>query len=229
MAPVPASDIGEWVEQMAGQALAARTQVIGLIERSSTSSLTAISGSEHLPITLDMQELSGPSTMSSPASSRAPSSFDGALPGVQEASLTNGSAIVIPVQGPRGRHVVAGALGIFVALALAGTILIAGSFSKHPSADANGTTPSAQSAAPTPPPPTTASVATAEFAPSSSPPDSVPAAVPSPPPSARPPTAIPHRPAAPPITTARPAVPNCDPPYTVAADGTRRYKRECAR
>ena len=38
------TEVGEWVEQMAGPALAARTQAIGLIERTSTSGVTAVSG-----------------------------------------------------------------------------------------------------------------------------------------------------------------------------------------
>jgi eukaryotic-like serine/threonine-protein kinase len=241
MPPVPASEIGEYVEEVAGTALAARSQRISLIERSSTSDVTAIGGSQHETV-----RGTGGSAKAAPTSEpalgvAASEAETGLAPGSPETSLTNASAIEIPVHGPRGKKMYV--IAVVAAIALAGIMgLTVMSFSSRggnsPSTAsppaASPTTPAttSSSAVATPPPPTPSTE-------SASPPPPVEsaastkttAAVP-----AKPPVVVVAKtagttalPTAKTSASPPPPAPNCDPPYVVDANGVRRYKRECAR
>jgi eukaryotic-like serine/threonine-protein kinase len=228
------TEVGEWVEEIVGHVLSAREDRIAEIESNSVSLRMPVElqpASErtptHAPIQLEPHERTmkmGSGHWIAPA---PPSSRSGRPPRVLTAPIDDptssrftGSALSVPTD--RRLPVFASIAGLVILVAMVSFILL----KKGPasaSASAAELPPSAE--------PTTSAILIAD-------PVTVPI-VPSAPPiepapsetaSARP-VVAPH-PAPPPKPAPRPVAPapppkDCDPPYTIDAQGRRKYKREC--
>jgi eukaryotic-like serine/threonine-protein kinase len=263
------TEIGEWVERIAGPVLSAREEQIAEIESSSTAMRVSPSGRPE------------PDSDSEAELSAVPSGRAGTFLGVGPSSATLKAArkklgpptpvtalqihtqVMAPPRGiapPReegtGSNVYSGSMalpvdrklpglamvaGLLVLIAIVG-VVIAGRFSATGDGEATAPAPSAAApsaavtagprpapaAADVPPPPATGT-------PAEEPPEADETDEPEPPParapqkpstSAAPAKQVPVQRAPAPPKPTRPK-PSCDPPYTVDAQGHRRYKLEC--
>ncbi len=251
----PPSQVGQWAIRMGGEALAERARRIAEVEgtpEGGTASPPAsgrgpepasVATAPGGPARLDSMSLIATRPMSRP-SARPRAGHERVAP-VVESSQTDTSLVSSELERPpRSRRVYAA--GAFAALALM-VLAIGAGLAMQPRSLANGVVPSASAASPS-----IASVVGVGVSPSATaaPTSVTSGALPGAPPAtslatksddAVQPSALPLAPpvvrpraggvAAPPASPPRrPAAPNpaCDPPYTVDANGYRKYKRECA-
>ena len=217
----PASEVGEYVEKMAGPTLAKRAEWVARIESSS-------------PTLLLHEGAKGDTTVDG-----APTRVDATTPPVHgdEGSAggtdPNGSRSLRPqpsaLRRRTIRRIVGSAIGVSAAVLLLAVGIAVGS-GRSPTTPSASASVAAESPLPAvPPAPTTASD-DVPSAPSNTNTASA-AASPSPPPTG--PTARSQSPARPAPAPASPpprrAAAGCDPPYTVDANGFHHYKKECLR
>jgi serine/threonine-protein kinase len=238
----PTSDVGEFVEKIAGPALAQRAERIAKIESSShalkvpTPSVGAMRASDASWPSLVVPGPVRPSATTQ-VDTVAPHASAAPLPPLERSISATVSDSLHRVAAERDQEPTFLRLRkralrrVVVSIsAVAGAILlVAGGvvLRSHRMPTTAAQTTAAPAILPPSPPPVSA---TALPAPSASPPETAtvaPASTEAPANRAAAPRPVPHRAAAP--AAAAGGAPSCDPPYTIDANGFRRYKRECLR
>jgi serine/threonine-protein kinase len=235
-----ATQIGGWVQELAGAALSQRAEQVGALERHAhdgTDPITLTSPILREPRAapapdephtreLDQTELSQEHViaddLSTVAVTRPPPIAPPAAPEIETSVTTSldtsSTGDALPAVPPRRRSRPATVLATAIALALLVTLVVVLRSEPGPQTAPAPATPE-QTAATTPveptaePPPGAEAASTTEPA---APPTAVPSAAA---------TAAPPRP--PPLRTAQPPARNCNPPYSIDARGVRRLKPEC--
>ena len=244
------TEVGEWVEKTVGPILSAREDQIALIESNSAQLRVSPSGRPDAESDSDMSGIplsgrGGPPSGTMPMSQRHPQVSPVAPVSVREESTGSKpttQSMTLPVD--KKLPILATALGLLVLLVVVG-VVIAGKFASPDTilgsdnaADSASASASVASAAPSdppstatmPPPPPTENVHTddppvvsASATQSAKP---KPPVVTPPPPQPTPRATTPPKPS----TTTTPTATqkkNCDPPYTIDANGRKHYKLEC--
>jgi serine/threonine-protein kinase len=218
----PASQVGQWVETLGGEALADRAQRIAEVEGAPEGTAPARRASRP-PDVASVATAPGRRPEPDEPSLVATRQMTRQLPRapVVDPAQTDTSLVSSELERPaRTRRAYVAGLGVAGLLVVAGGLVLASRVPARPVVPAIATpVPASASVAP-------ASLAASADAPVPATPDDAvqPSALPLAPPlprSARP-AAAPRK--APPASPA----PGCDPPYTVDANGYRKYKRECA-
>jgi hypothetical protein len=212
----PPSQVGQWVERYGGEGLADRARRIAEVEGTPDGArirhaaprvpdAAAMATAPGRGITIDEGSLVATRQLVRPAA------FDGAA---TDTSLVS-SELERPA--PRQRR------AVVVGIAMAGALIAAGALALQSRAPSRIAAPPVASASAAPP----ATIAVVPPPPASQAPPAIDDAIP--------PSALPMAPPLPPARPSRPVAaprrspaPGCDPPYTVDANGYRKYKRECA-
>jgi len=251
----PPSQVGQWVERLTGALLAERRQQIADIERelegADGGTSIRLSGVPDANLNIPTSP-GGRIGMDEPSLVTKAEGHAAQARVAAEAMFTDTSLVASEPQPrrPSRRLPVAGVL-VFAAAIAGGVVLLErGRFGEVPASSTPATTALAASAAGTSPPSAAsplrgaASTAPASATVTASAPASAPAPAPGPAPAtaagaaASPPLVSPtdlpeatpkaHTAARPPETRRHPPATSCNPPYTIDANGYKKYKRECA-
>jgi serine/threonine-protein kinase len=198
------SEVGDWVQAMAGEELTRRAEAISRVESQSGTMPAAT-----------VETLSGADVQTSISDVRSSPSRISARLRVAALAASPAMRAALGVTIPTGPALFVGAAAIVAGIVLATVLALRG----RPDAAAPSTVPSVSVSAVTTPEETGAAATpepTEETPPSAS---SVVA-----PSRAAPRALVPGGPATPPLSRPRP---NCDPPYVYDVDGVKHYKREC--
>ncbi len=236
MHPANASEIGAWVEHLAGSELAGRADRVSDIESRSdiheglVAMASALSSNGQVPVApASRPRASAPELTPSGMNNGTGANFVSApLQSTPDLASSRSSVVVFPAPPKRNKWAIVG-IAVGALLLLCVGILVGASAHKDTTPQPVSSTESSQEIKPTPPlsaepPATTQAVASASATPAASETASAAVADARPHPTATATHVAPH-PAPHPTLTA-PAK-NCNPPFTIDASGIRHFKPEC--
>jgi serine/threonine-protein kinase len=215
----PASQVGRWVESLGGEALAERARRIAEVEGAPEGSAPAPAPRRPDPAAV----ATAPGGRVEPDSLSLMATRQLPRPPTVDAAQTDTSLVASELEPPpRSRRAFAASVGAVAVLAVGAWIAVAARSPGQPAP--SNVAPQVPASLAAPPPSAEAPAPTAASAPSAAADDAIqPSALPLAPPPPRPV----HAPVSPHRAPLPPGV-SCDPPYTVDANGYRKYKRECA-
>ena len=206
--PALASDVGEWVERIAGQTLNERADRVAEIE--------SVTGDQPA-LTQIMSGLEASSGDAAFDSGSLPSNPEGVSSQVSSISVAAGDSLPPTERRPRKKRTLI-FVGLGAAAALVGAVLLGVALGGGSASTSTATTTAT---------PTATSTATSTSTPSATATAPPPATTPTPSASV---TAKPTATVRPTVTataTAKPPPPNCNPPFRIGPNGEKVYKREC--